>query len=162
MQVRAVENGDLGAILAITNDAILNSTAIYEYEPRTRAQQQAWLDARARDGWPVFVATDGEAIAGFATFGPFRDKPGYASTVEHSVYVAGNRQGAGVGKALMAALLAEAQRRRLHAMVGGIDASNQRSLQFHRALGFTEVGRLPEVAWKFGRWLDLIFMQKLL
>lgn len=162
MHVRAVEDGDLEAILAITNDAILNSTAIYEYEPRTRAQQQAWLDVRAESGWPVFVAVDDESIAGFATFGPFRDKPGYASTVEHSVYVASSRQGAGVGKALMAALLAEARERRLHAMVGGIDASNAPSLEFHRALGFEEVGRLPEVAWKFGRWLDLIFMQKLL
>lgn len=162
MKVRAVDEGDLQAILTITNDAILTSTAIYEYEPRTPAQQRAWIDAKTAGGWPVLVAENEGEVLGFAAFAPFRDKPAYASTVEHSVYVAAGRQGAGVGRRLMDALIGEARVRGLHAMIGGIDASNQASLAFHRALGFREVGQLPEVAWKFGRWLDLIFMQKLL
>jgi L-amino acid N-acyltransferase len=153
---------DGGAILAIVNDAILNSTAWYEYEPWDAARLTSWFEAKRAGGWPLLVAeADGETL-GFASFGPFRDRPAYARTVEHSVYVAAAARGRGIGRLLLDALVAEAGGRGLHTMIGGIDASNAGSLAFHRAAGFVEAGRMREVGWKFDRWLDLIFMQKLL
>ena len=148
------------AILAITNDAIVNSTALFEYQPRTLAQQQDWFAHKQADGWPVLVAEVGPAVVGFGTFGPFRDRPAYHPTVEHSVYVANGQRGCGIGRLLVEALIADARKRGLHTMIGGIDGSNAGSLAFHAALGFEEVGRLTEVGWKFDRWLDLVFMQK--
>lgn len=163
MIVRAAEPArDGAAILSIVNDAILNSTAWYEYAPWDEARLTSWFDAKRAGGWPLLVADDGEATLGFATFGRFRDRPAYARTVEHSLYVASAARGRGIGRILLDALVAEAQARGLHAMIGGVDAANEGSLAFHRAAGFVEVGRLPEVGWKFDRWLDLVFMQKLL
>jgi phosphinothricin acetyltransferase len=160
--IRPAGEDDVDAILAITNDAILNSTAMYTYEPMTRAEQAAWLADKRAGGWPVLVADDGAGCLGFATFGPFRTRPAYARTVEHSVYVAGHAHGRGVGRLLMTALIEEARRRGLHAMIGGVDSENAGSLAFHAGLGFVEVGRMREVGWKFGRWLDLVFVEKLL
>jgi L-amino acid N-acyltransferase len=161
--VRAADPASDGdAILAIVNDAILNSTAWYEYEPWDSARLTSWFDAKRAGGWPLLVAEgDGEAL-GFASFGTFRDRPAYARTVEHSVYVAAAARGRGIGRRLLDALVEAARGRELHAMIGGVDAANEGSLAFHRAAGFVEAGRLREVGWKFGRWLDLIFMQKLL
>jgi phosphinothricin acetyltransferase len=160
--VRAAEPRDVPAILAITNDAILHSTALFEYDARTLADQAAWFADKAAGGWPVLVADDGSGAVGFASYGPFRSRPAYAATVEHSIYVADGQRGRGVGQALMHALIAEARRERRHVMVGGIDASNDASIAFHAALGFVQVGRLPQVGWKFDRWLDLVFMQIIL
>lgn len=163
MIVRAADPArDGDAILAIVNDAILNSTAWYEYQPWDAARLTSWFDAKRAGGWPLLVAeADGEAL-GFASFGSFRDRPAYARTVEHSVYVAAAARGRGVGRRLLDAIVEAARARELHAMIGGVDAANEGSLAFHRAAGFVEAGRLREVGWKFGRWLDLIFMQKLL
>lgn len=160
--IRTADAPDVPAVLAITNDAIVNSTALFEYQPRTLAQQQAWLAQKQADGWPVLVAAAGFEVVGFGTFGSFRDRPAYHPTVEHSVYVANGQRGRGVGRQLVEALITEARKRGLHSMIGGIDGSNAGSLAFHAALGFREVGRLPEVGWKFDRWLDLVFMQKTL
>jgi len=160
--IRPAGEGDVDAILAITNDAILNSTATYSYEPMTRADMAAWLADKAAGEWPVLVADDGTGCLGYATFGPFRTRPAYARTVEHSVYVAGHAHGRGIGRLLMTALIEEARRRGLHAMIGGVDSGNEGSLAFHAGLGFVEVGRMREVGWKFERWLDLVFVEKLL
>lgn len=161
-----VRVGDLAkdgdALLAIVNDAILNSTAWYEYEPWDPTRLASWFDAKVAGGWPLLVADDGDRTLGFASFGTFRERPAYARTVEHSVYVAAEARGRGTGRRLLDAIVAEARSRRLHAMIGGVDAANEGSLAFHRAAGFEDVGRLREVGWKFGRWLDLVFMQKLL
>ena len=163
MIVRAADRARDGeAVLAIVNDAILNSSAWYEYEPWDTARLTSWFDAKQAGGWPLLVADDGAAALGFASFGPFRDRPAYARTVEHSVYIAAEARGRGVGRYLLGAIVDEAQARGLHAMIGGVDAANEGSLAFHRAAGFAEVGRLREVGWKFERWLDLVFMQKLL
>lgn len=163
MIVRAADPArDGGAILAIVNDAILHTTAWYEYEPWDAARLTSWFDAKRAGGWPLLVADAGGATLGFASFGPFRDRPAYARTVEHSVYVAAAARGRGIGRLLLDALVAEAGPRGLHTMIGGVDASNAGSLAFHRAAGFVEAGRMREVGWKFDRWLDLIFMQKLL
>lgn len=163
MIVRAAEPArDGAAILAIVNDAILNTTAWYEYAPWDAARLTSWLDAKRAGGWPLIVADDGGRTLGFASFGSFRDRPAYARTVEHSVYVAAEARGRGIGRLLLEAIVEQARARGLHAMIGGVDAANEGSLAFHRAAGFVEVGRLPEVGWKFDRWLDLVFVQKLL
>lgn len=162
MIVRAAQARDVPAILDIVNDAILNSAALFEYEPRTLGEQAGWLAERNAGGWPVLVAeVDGDTI-GFASYGPFRARPAYAATVEHSVYVAQHGRSKGVGRALMLALIAAAKADGRHVMVGGIDGSNDASIAFHAALRFVETGRMPEVGWKFERWLDLVFMQLIL
>lgn len=163
MIVRAADEArDGDAILAIVNDAILNSTAWYEYEPWDAARLTAWFAAKRAGGWPLLVADDGTQALGFASFGTFRERPAYARTVEHSVYVSAEARGQGLGRLLLGALIDVARERGLHTMIGGVDATNKGSLAFHRALGFVEAGRMREVGWKFGRWLDLVFMQKLL
>lgn len=163
MIIRAAELGQDGAaILAIVNDAILTSTAWYEYAAWDAAKLASWVDAKQAGGWPLIVAeVDGETL-GFASFGRFRDRPAYARTVEHSVYVAAAARGRGVGRALLDAIVGEARARGHHTLIGGVDASNAGSLAFHRAAGFVEAGRMREVGWKFDRWLDLVFMQKIL
>jgi L-amino acid N-acyltransferase len=160
--IRAAEPRDVPAILAITNHAILHSTALFEYDARTLADQQAWFAEKTDGGWPVLVADDGAGAIGFASYGPFRARPAYAATVEHSIYVADGQRGRGVGVALMRALIETARRERRRVMVGGIDGSNDASIAFHGRLGFVEVGRMPQVGWKFDRWLDLVFMQIIL
>lgn len=160
--IRAAEPADLPAIVDIVNDAVLNSTALFEYEPHTLEQQAAWLAEKRADGWPVLVAECDGRVLGYATFGTFRVRPAYSRTVEHSIYVADEQRGRGVGRQLLEALIAEARVRGLHVMIGGIDGSNAASIAFHAAFGFEEVGRLREVGWKFERWLDLVYMQKIL
>jgi phosphinothricin acetyltransferase len=160
--VRPATPADLPAILAIYNDAVVNTTASYDLEPSTLEQRAAWFEARAAQGFPVLVAEAEGAAAGFGSYGKFRDKPGYRHTVEHSLYVAPGLRGRGIGRALLAELIALARAEGRHAMVGGVDAENQGSLRFHRAMGFVEVARFREVGHKFGRWLDIIFVELLL
>ncbi len=160
--IRDAQPADLPAILAIVNDAILNTTAMWTLTPATLEQRQAWLAERQDAGLPVVVAVQGPELVGFASFGPFRPWEGYAATVEHSVYVDANRRGQGAGRRLMEALVARAEAMGLHVMVGGIEAGNAASIALHERLGFERVGLMPEVGRKFGRWLDLLFMQRIL
>lgn len=162
MWIRPAGDGDLGGLLAVTNHAILTSTALFDYEPREPAAQAEWLDAKRAEGWPVLVAEDEGKFLGFASFGPFRRWPAYGRSVEHSVYVAEGSQRRGTGRALLEALIAEAKAREVHTMVGGIEAGNAPSIALHASLGFAEAGRMREVGWKFDRWLDLVFMQRIL
>jgi L-amino acid N-acyltransferase len=161
-QIRAATPADLPAMLAIYNDVLLNSTAIYDERPSTLEQRRAWLEARAEQGLPVLVADAGGAAAGYGSYGPFRAWPGYRFTVEHSVYVGRPWQRQGIGKALVTSLIAAARGQGLHAMIAAVDAENEGSLRFHGALGFTEVARFREVGYKFERWLDLVFLELLL
>ena len=110
----------------------------------------------------MLVATDAAGVAGFASFGDFRPWPGYRFTVEHSVHVRHDCRGAGVGGALMQPLIARATTLGKHVMIAGVDAENVASLRFHRRLGFVPVAHFREVGFKFGRWLDLMFLQRLL
>lgn len=151
------------AILEIFNDAILNSTALYDYTPRTRQNMVAWFKAKEQGGFPVIgVENQAGILLGFGSYGTFRAWPAYKYTVEHSVYAQQDHRGQGLGTVLMRALIAEARRNNMHALIGGIDATNMGSIALHEKLGFLHVGTLPQVGFKFGRWLDLVFYQLLL
>ena len=151
------------AILAILNDAIVNSTALYDYKPRTRDNMVTWFEAKSRGRYPVIGAEDdaGE-LMGFASYGPFRGWPAYKYTVEHSVYVDARFRGQGVGRVLLRAVIAAAESQDYHVMVGGIDAANAISIRLHESLGFTPCGIVRHAGFKFGRWLDLAFYQLIL
>ena len=160
--IRTACEDDLPAMLEIYNDIIVNTAAVWHYEPHTPEMRQEWFAQRRQQGYPVLVAAEESRVLGFATYGPFRPWPGYHQTVENSVYVAQEARGRGVGKALMEALIREARLQGLHAMVAGIDGENTTSIALHAALGFQQVAHFKEVGWKFGRWLDLVFMELIL
>jgi phosphinothricin acetyltransferase len=160
--IRAATEADLLAILAIYNDAVLNTTAIWNETPVDLENRRAWMLARAASGFPVFVAEEAGRVLGYGSFGDFRPFEGYRVTVEHSLYVDASARGRGHGKRLLTALVDEARRLGKRAMVGGIDGTNRPSIALHAKFGFVEVGRLPGVGTKFGRPLDLVLMQKTL
>ena len=163
LRLRDATEADLPTILAITNDAIVNATAIWTIEPTTLAERQAWLSARRARGYPVLVAegTDGRVL-GFTSYGEFRPRDGYRYTVEHSLYVDGSARGRGIGSQLLVALIERATADGHHAMVAGIDGDNHGSIRLHERFGFEVVGHLRQVGRKFDRWLDLVFMERLL
>jgi phosphinothricin acetyltransferase len=154
------QHGD--AILAILNDAIVHSTALYDYRPRTPESMVAWFAAKRTGRFPVVGIMNGDDLAGFATYGTFRAWPAYKYSVEHSVYVHREHRGKGVGSALMTRLIAIAAEQQYHVMVGGIDVGNAASIALHTRLGFTHAGTIREAGFKFGRWLDLAFYQRIL
>lgn len=160
--IRDARPEDLPDMTGILNELIAGTTAVWTLTPTTLAARSAWLAERRSQDFPVLAAEGEGRLLGFASFGHFRPWEGYAETVEHSVYVDAPARGQGIGRALLAALIARAEGRGLHAMVGGIEAGNAASLALHAALGFREVGRLPEVGRKFDRWLDLVFVERLL
>lgn len=162
IEVRPAIASDLPAMLDIYNDVILHTTAVYDYEPHSLEMRQAWFTSRKEQGLPVFVATEGDALLGMSSFGPFRQWAAYQHTVENSVYVAGTARGKGVGKLLVLPLIDAAKAMGKHTMVAGIDATNEASIALHRSLGFEEVAHFKQVGWKFERWLDLKFFQRML
>ena len=149
-------------MLAIYNDAVLTTTAVYDYQPRSSEQQVSWFKAKQEQGLPVLVAEDGGAIVGFASYGPFRPWPAYLHSVENSLYVAPEQRRRGIGSALLPVLIQRAAERGLHTMIAGIDATNEASLRLHAKFGFERVAQFREVGWKFERWLDLAFLQLML
>jgi L-amino acid N-acyltransferase YncA len=153
---------DLPEILAIYNEVIRNSTAVYTEEEFAPPRGEAWFEGKMAQGFPMIVTRDASGISGFGTFGEFRAWPCYRHSVEHSVHVRPDRRGQGVGRALVAELLLRAGRLNKHVMIAGIDADNAVSIGLHRSLGFTSVGHFHQVGFKFGRWLDLVFMQCIL
>jgi phosphinothricin acetyltransferase len=160
MDVRDATEEDLPGILAIYNDVIATSTAIYTESPVTLADRAEWMRARREQGYPVLVTEDETGITGYGSFGDFRAWPGYRHTVEHSVHVRADRRAHGIGAAIVAELLRRAASMRKHVMIAGIDADNIASLRLHERLGFEKVAHFREVGWKFGRWLDLVFLQR--
>jgi phosphinothricin acetyltransferase len=160
--IREASESDLPSILAIHNDAVLNTTAIWSVHPVDLENRRAVLAERRLKGFPFLVAIEDDALLGYATFGDFRPHDGYIRTVEHSIYVHNEHQRKGVARSLFAPLIEAARSLDKHAMIGGIDATNAGSIALHEKFGFIAVGRLPEVGHKFGRYLDLLFMQKIL
>ena len=151
------------AILDIFNEAILNSTALYDYQPRPLASMRTWFDAKRNGCFPV-VGMENEQgmLMGFASYGSFRAWPAYKYSVEHSVYVHHAHRGKGLGLMLMQRLIERAAAQDKHVMVGAIDASNQVSIGLHERLGFAHAGTVKQAAFKFGKWLDLAFYQRVL
>lgn len=160
MHIRDAQPADADAIADIYNDAVANTTAIWNETIVDSTNRLDWMRERQQSGFPVIVAVDDSGtVIGYATYGPWRPHDGYRHTVEHSVYVRADTRGGGIGRALMKELIARAHADKLHVMIAGIDASNESSIRFHESLGFTTTGTLREVGTKFGRWLDLTFMQ---
>lgn len=156
--IRPATEADLPAILAIYNDAVMKTTAIWNEAPSTLDSRRAWFTERRKAGFPVLVAVDDDVV-GYGSFGEFRPFEGYRYTVEHSIYVLDAAQGKGLGKLLLAALIGEARGMGKRVMVGAIDAANYASLALHETMGFEETGRMPGVGEKFGRRLDLVLVQ---
>lgn len=151
------------AILAIFNEAIANSTALYDYALRTDADMADWFASKAAKNYPVIGAeNDSGELLGFASYGKFRERPAYKYTVEHSVYVDTRFRGQGAGRLLLEAVIAAAERQQYHVMVGGIDAENAVSIRLHERMGFTHCGTVRQSGFKFGRWLDLSLYQRIL
>jgi phosphinothricin acetyltransferase len=150
-------------ILAILNEAILNSTAIYDYRPRTPEVMTTWFEVKEKGNYPIIgaVGSAGEFM-GFGSYGTFRAWPGYKYTVEHSIYVAPQFRGQGIGKCLLKELISAAEAQDYHVMIGGIDSQNTISIRLHESLGFTHAGTIRQAGFKFRRWLDLVFYQLIL
>lgn len=161
--IRLARTSDIPAIVDIYNDAVLNTTASWDYEPATLDQRMQWFRQHQEQGFPVLVAHDAAGrVIGWGALSKFREKIGYQFTVEHSVYVAADSRGQGVGRTIVHALIDEAQNLGKHVLIGGVEKSNEASLRLHRGLGFEEVAHFKQVGYKFDRWLDLVFLQKVL
>ena len=163
MTIRPAIRADCPGILVIYNDAVLTTTATYDYEPRTLEHRTAWFNDHVETNYPVFVATDDAGrVIGWSALNRYHDRIGYRFTSENSVYVAADWRGRGVGKALLAPLIPAAQARGLHAILACIDAANEASLRLHASFGFVQVGHFNQVGFKFNRWLDVAYLEKLL
>lgn len=161
--IRDAGSDDAAGIAAIYNEAVAHGTAIWNERRVDEADRRAWMAARQAAGWPVLVALDPQGqVLGYGSFADFRAFDGYRHTVEHSVYVRADCRGAGLGAALLLALVERAKAAGKHAMVAAIEAGNAASLRLHARCGFESAGTLRQVGTKFGRWLDLTFMQRLL
>jgi len=162
MLIRDAVDDDLPQILAIHNRAVAETTAIWSYHPADLANRKALLEDRRARGYPFLVAAEGDTVTGYASFGDFRPHDGYHRTVEHSVYVHRDHHRKGIARRLMLPLMQRAAAIGKHVMIGGLDADNEASLRLHASLGFVETARLPEVGFKFDRYLTLVFVQKVL
>jgi len=162
-EIRPATLDDCPGILAVYNEAVLTTTATYDYEPRTLEHRRDWFMTRQRNGFPVLVAVDvAGRVAGWSALNPYHDRIGYRFTVENSVYVAAESRGRGLGSRLLAPLIPAGESRGFHAIIAAIDADNVVSLRLHERHGFMTVGRFRRVGFKFGRWLDVVYMERLL
>jgi L-amino acid N-acyltransferase YncA len=159
MLIRPATDADLDAVLAIHNHAIRELLSIWTDAEVDRADRERWLAVHEAGGHPVIVAEIGGVVAGYASYGPWREKPGYRFTVENSVYVAEGFQRQGIARLLMVELIAIARAAGIHVMIAAIDAGNVASIALHEQLGFEAPLVLREVGTKFDRWLDLAFMR---
>ena len=162
MRTRLALDEDAEAMRSIYNAEVTGSTVTFDMVPRTLPEQRAWL-ADHRGAYPALVAEDGDgSVAGFASVSPYRTRPAYSTTVEDSVYVRSDCRGRGVGKLLLADVVDLAQAHGFHAVMARIVGGHQSSLAIHRACGFELVGVEREIGRKFGKWLDVVVMQRLL
>ncbi len=160
MSIDNATEDDLPELLAIYNDAVLNSTAIWNETTVDLENRRFWLRERLGAGFPVLAARNSTGrLVGYATYGTWRSIEGFKHTVEHSVYVCADQRGMGIGPALMNVLIDRARDAKLHVMVAAIESENRASIRLHKQLGFSITGQMPQVGRKFDRWLDLTFMQ---
>ena len=159
--IRLAARADAEAINDIQNHYVVHSTATFLTEPFTLAQRLAWLEGRAPEH-PVMVAEADGGVVGWSALGEFRSRPAYRHTTEFSVYVRPDSQRRGIGRALLADLTRRAKSLGHHALVGGCCSESAAILALLEAEGFSKVAHFPEVGYKFDRWLDVVFMQKLL
>ena len=162
IEIRSATKNDVSQILEIYNDAILHTTAVYYDEPFSLPEWNEWFDAKMKNNFPVFVATENNTVAGFSTYGHFVERIGYRFTIEHSVYVAEKFRGQGISKPLMQAIIDDAKQKKYHVIIGKIDAENKASIELHKKFGFKEVGYLKQAGFKFNRWLNVSIMQLML
>lgn len=162
ISIRPYQKNDTQPIVDILNYNILNSTALYDYHPRTLEQQIAIFEDKLKKGFPVIVATIDKKVVGFGYYSEFRFRDAYRFTVEHSVYVANDFHGKGIGKVIMTNLIALAKTQKLHTMIAVIDSENQSSVTFHEQFGFKTIAVLKETGFKFDRWLHSQIMQLML
>ncbi|MCR8549645.1 N-acetyltransferase family protein [Salipiger sp. P9] len=160
MDILDATEADLPGILAIYNDAVLTTAAIWNETPVDLGNRHAWWRDRIAQGYPVLVARDGGEVLAYASFGNWRDWEGYRHTVEHSIYVRAESRGRGIASLLLPALVERARDLGKHVMVAGIESGNAASIRLHRRHGFEVTGEMREVGAKFGRWLDLTFLQR--
>jgi L-amino acid N-acyltransferase YncA len=162
--IRDATEADLPAITDINNALILTTTVTWSEELETLEQRAAWFRRQLSDGHPVLVADEDGDVVGFITYEHFRGEgkwPGYRSTAEQSIHVRESHWGRGVGRALVEAVIERARTNGIHVMVAAVDTENEASIQFHQRLGFVEVARMPQTGQKFGRWLDLVLLQRM-
>jgi len=161
--VPAAAGSHAAAVREIFNEAIEHTTALYDYQPRSATTVLQWFGAKARDGYPVLAAVDGEGtLLGFASYGAFRAWPAYKYSIEHSLYVHRDCRRRGVGRQLLLQLVQHASQQGFRTMIGGIDADNLASIALHEEQGFVHAGTIRDAGYKFGRWLNLAFYQKIL
>ncbi|GHB44631.1 N-acetyltransferase [Pseudovibrio japonicus] len=163
MKLRQATKSDLPTILEIHNDAVKTLAAIWTDALETLEDRQKWFDNRLADGFPIIVAEDDNGeLLGYGSYGPFREKSGYGKTIEHSVYVTPQSRGKGAGSVLLEKLIELAKQDGHHVLIGAIDSENKGSISLHARYGFKVTGELPQVGFKFGRWLDLTLMTLIL
>lgn len=162
MEIKPVIRSDIPAIREIFNEVLRNTNSIYREVEASLEDRYAWFDGKTQEGFPIFGAYEGERLIGYASYGVWRSAQGYKKTVELTIHIEKPYRGKGVGSLLMRSLIEQAEDDGFHAMIAAIDSENQGSLDFHKKFGFFESARMPEVALKNGKWLTLVFMQKLL
>ncbi len=157
--IREATKKDLMDILEIYNDAILNTTAVYDYKAHTLDDRTQWYEKKKQDGYPLLVFEKSDKVVAFATFGPFRAWPAYKYTIEHSVYVHKDYRNEGIATNLMQEIIKIANAREYATLVAGIDAANVNSIKMHEKMGFKFSGVIKKAGFKFDKWLDLAFYQ---
>ncbi len=157
--IRHGEEKDLIDILEIYNDAIVNTTAVYNYKAQTLEERKAWFNNKISEGYPVFVFEENNKVVGFATYGPFRQWQAYKYTIEHSVYVKKEDRGKGIGILLLKQIIKDANERGFATLVSCIDSANIGSIKMHEKLDFKYSGTIKKAGYKFETWLDLVFYQ---
>ncbi|AJC96700.1 N-acetyltransferase [Staphylococcus hyicus] len=160
--IREATKEDIATITEIYNDAIINTTAVYTYHETTVEEREKWFENKVNGQWPIWVYDIDGDVAGFATYGTFRNWPGYQYTVEHSLYVSASYRRKRIASQLLEYMIKDATHKGFKTMIAGIDAANQGSIHLHEIYGFEAAGTLKQVGYKFNRWLDLTFYQLLL
>ena len=161
--IKSCNEAQLPEILELFNDAIINTTSVYDYNPRTMDFMSDWYNSKLKAHYPIIGLFGSQnELLGFGTYGSFRSRPAYKYSIEHSIYVNKEMRGKGYGKIILNEIIKSAINQDYHVLVGGIDADNKISIKFHEKMGFEYAGTIRHAGYKFGKWLDLAFYQLIL